>query len=85
MITNENQLTYLSTYINKNPRELSEWKNKEDKYPWSSFGDYRKNRWGLLLKLEIVSDRFQNFSEYKQFVKESIAKEKPDNFLEYFT
>ena len=30
-IKNNNQLLYLSTYIHRNPREISEWKNKEQR------------------------------------------------------
>ena len=74
-VTNDNQLVYLSAYIHKNPRELPQWKNKEHEYPWSSFRDYKENRWGLLLKPEIILERFKDFEEYKQFVKESPAKE----------
>jgi len=84
-VTDDNQLTYLSSYIHKNSGELSKWKNNEHKYPWSSFCDYKENRWGLLLKPEIILERFQNFESYKQFVKESIAKEKLENSPKYFT
>lgn len=74
-VIDDNQLTCLSAYIHKNPRELPQWKNKEHIYPWSSFCDYKDNRWGQLLKSDIILEQFKNFEEYRQFVKESPAKE----------
>jgi putative transposase len=76
-ITDDNYLSYLSAYIHRNPREIKKWRNKEHLYPWSSFGDYKENRWGILLKPEIILERYKDFEEYKQFVLESGAKEKP--------
>lgn len=72
--TNE-QLLYLSAYTHRNPRELQGWKNKEDQYFWSSYQDYtKKNRWGFLLKTDVVLDQFNNAEEYKEFVDTSSAK-----------
>lgn len=75
-IENNEQLLYLSSYIHKNPRELSEWKNQEHQYPWSSYQDYiGKNRWGKLLQQNIIFSQFPNKKEYGCFVKSSPAKE----------
>ncbi len=74
-IEHENQLTYLSAYIHRNPREIPGWKNKEENYPWSSFQDYtNKNRWGKLLKTGVILDGFDSPSGYKTFVEKSGAK-----------
>lgn len=73
--TNE-QLLYLSAYIHRNPRELTGWKGKELKYPWSSYQDLvSKNRWGELLKPQIILAQFSNSESYRKFVEESGAKE----------
>lgn len=74
-IENNEQLLHLSAYIHRNPRELKQWKNKEHKYPWSSFQDYiEENRWGDLLQHQIITEQFSNPKEYKNFVKTSGAK-----------
>src|SRR3989344_864239 len=74
------QLLYLSTYIHKNPKELSEWKNREHLYPWSSYQDYvGKNRWDKLLQQNLIHDQFSNKQEYGHFVKSSPAKELREN------
>ncbi|MFY9493471.1 MAG: transposase [Minisyncoccia bacterium] len=85
-IKNNNQLLHLSAYIHKNSRELPTWKNKEHLYPWSSYQDYLKNRWGELLNSSIISEQFNKPEDYKIFVKNSSAKESlPDNCLiDYF-
>lgn len=75
-VENNNQLLYLSTYIHRNPREIPKWKNKELAYPWSSYQDCSKeNRWGGLLKRNIIIQQFSNGNEYKNFVETSIAKQ----------
>ncbi|MFH1727520.1 MAG: transposase [Pseudomonadota bacterium] len=72
--TNE-QLLYLSAYIHRNPRELKQWENKEINYPWSSYQDFAKNnRWGKLLKPDIILDQFSGINEYYKFIKTSTAK-----------
>jgi len=69
------QFLHLSSYIHRNPRELQGWKGKEDQYFWSSYQDYTKNnRWGLLLKTDVVLDQFNGSEEYKEFVDTSSAK-----------
>lgn len=74
-IKNNEQLLHLSAYIHRNPRELSQWKNKEGEYFWSSYQDYiKENRWGELIKREIILDQFSNKKEYKNFVETSGTK-----------
>jgi len=76
-IKNNNQLLYLSTYIHKQPRNLKTWKNREEKYPWSSYKDYVDfNRWPGLVSPDIIMDQFNSVKEYKKFVEVSIAKDK---------
>ncbi len=74
-VTNNNQLLYLSTYIHLNCRELKGWAAKEHLYPWSSYQDYSgHNRWGKLLKPDIITKQFKTPAEYRNFVKTSMAK-----------
>lgn len=74
-IKNNEQLLHLSAYIHRNPREIKEWKNKEHQYPWSSYQDYiKENRWGELIKREIISDQFSDKKEYQDFIETSGAK-----------
>lgn len=74
-IENDMQLTYLSAYIHRNPREIKKWKNKEHNYTWSSFQDYtKKNRWGKLLKHEIITEQIGTGKNYKSFVNTGTAK-----------
>ena len=71
----DEQLLYLSAYIHRNPRELEEWENKEVNYSWSSYQDFvRQNRWGELLKPNIILDQFSNSDAYYDFVETSTAK-----------
>src|SRR3989344_3751322 len=75
-LSNNDQMLYCSTYLHRNPRELSEWKDKEHSYPWSSYPDYiSSNRWRGLLKPDIVLGQFESPAEYKSFTGRSIAKE----------
>ena len=74
-VTDNDQLLYLSTYIHRNPREINSWRNREHSYPWSSFQDYlSSNRWGDLIKPDIILGQFKSPSEYKIFVGRSMAK-----------
>lgn len=75
-VEDNRQLLYLSAYIHRNPRDLREWKDKEDLFRWSSYQDYIKaNRWGDLLKIDAIMSQFSNTTEYKSFVETSGAKE----------
>lgn len=61
-----------SSYIHLNPKDFKEWYRKEHQYPWSSYQDYLEtNRWGALLKCNIVLSQFRNKNEYKKFVEET--------------
>ncbi len=74
-VKDNNQLLYLSAYIHRNPRELKEWLNKENIYPWSSYQDcVNKNRFEELLITAIINGQFKNKNEYDEFVKTSSAK-----------
>jgi len=75
-VDDNEQLLHLSAYIHKNPSELSLWRGKEERYPWSSLQDFTlKSRWGALLKSDIIKDQFTDSASYKVFVKTSGAKE----------
>ncbi|MFH1181104.1 MAG: transposase [bacterium] len=77
-VETDEQLLYLSAYIHRNPREIAEWKDKEAKYPWSSYQDFiGKNRWNELLRPNIILDHFSGAKDYYEFVETSTAKIKP--------
>lgn len=81
-VTDNVQLLHLSTYIHRNIRELKKWKNKEHQYTWSSYQDcIEKNRWGELLKHEIITEQFSSSEEHKDFVNSSSAKSEYDDDL----
>ena len=70
-IDSNEYLLIVSSYIHKNAKDLPGWKNREDKYPWSSYQDYvLENRWKHLLKKDIIDDQFKNTKDYKRFVEE---------------
>ena len=74
-VEDNNQLLHLSAYVHRNPREIKEWKDKENNYPWSSYTDYfKENRWGDLLLKEIIENQFKDKSDYDSFVKNSGTK-----------
>jgi len=74
-IENNEQLLHLSAYIHRNQREIKQWRNKEYQYPWSSYKDYViGNRWGELLKQQIITKQFSNIQEYRNFVDTSGTK-----------
>ena len=75
-VESNEQLLYLSAYIHLNCRDLVEWRNKEVSYTWSSYQDYAKeNRWGKILKNEIIIEQFEKKQGYKYFVETSGAKD----------
>lgn len=75
-IENDNQLLYLSAYLHRNPREIKEWLDKEHLFPYSSYQDcVNKNRWGALLKTDIITKQFPSREKYKSFVETSGAKD----------
>lgn len=74
-VKNNEQLLYLSTYVHRNPREVKDWEDVEEKYPWSSYQDYiGENRWGNLLENKLITAQFADKKEYLEFVKTSQAK-----------
>ena len=80
-VETDEQLLYLSAYIHRNPRELKKWENKEIEYPWSSYQDLTKNnRWGKLLKPDIILNQFPSANDYYKFIETSTAKLKPGEF-----
>jgi putative transposase len=75
-IENNAQLLYLTAYIHRNPRVLSEWYKKEEQYEWSSYQDYIGiSRHRGLLDLSIILEQFDSKEKYHQFVEFSLAKE----------
>jgi putative transposase len=75
-IEDDDQLLYCSAYIHRNPRELPGWRDREHEYPWSSFPDYvGTNRWGELLKPDIVLDQTGRGDRYRRFVEATRAKD----------
>lgn len=69
-------LTYVSRYIHRNHSELS-LKNLSE-YSWSSYQDFVvKNRWGNLLKTDIILEQFKDKDEYKNYVEESLEENYP--------
>ncbi|HEY4505856.1 MAG TPA: transposase [Candidatus Paceibacterota bacterium] len=81
-ITSNEQLRYASAYVHRNPTEIKGWKNREHEYPWSSYSDYKnENRWGKLLST-VILEQFENGNDYHEWVKESGAKDLPEDYLE---
>lgn len=75
-IKNNNQILHLSAYIHKNPKDIKEWSNKYEKYPWSSLSDYiSTNKWGNFISKDIILGQFKTQTDYKNFVSTSTAKE----------
>ena len=59
-IKDNTQLLYLSSYIHKNPKEISNWKKYWKQYPWSSYKDFvGENRWGNLLSRKVILKQFR--------------------------
>lgn len=76
-IEDDDQLLYCSAYIHRNPRELEGWRGREHEYPWSSYQDYvRANRWGALLRSDVVLDQTGRGDRYRRFVEKSRAKDR---------
>lgn len=78
-IESDEQLMHLSAYIHKNPCEITGWRGREEKFPWSSYQDcIGENRFSGLLNTDIITGRFiknKGMSTYRQFVASSSAKE----------
>ena len=81
-VETDEQLLYLSAYIHRNPRDLKAWGDREEDYPWSSCQDLVKNnRWGELLRPNIILNQFSDNNSYYQFIKTNTAKLKPKEML----
>ncbi|MFA6006867.1 MAG: transposase [Candidatus Paceibacterota bacterium] len=79
-VADNDQFLYLSTYIHRNPAELSTWIGREHEYPWSSLQDYLGvNRWGKLLATENILEQFDSIEEYRAYVNDSTAKTGDDD------
>ncbi len=82
LIDSNEYLLHLSAYIHRNARELKNWKNKEDIYPWSSYQDFvRENRWGQFLERSVILDQFAGVKEYEDFIKTSLTKLSKDEII----
>ncbi len=79
-VASDNQLTYLSAYIHRNPHEMKEWEGRCAEYPWSSYQDYKFNRWGDLLAAKMIVSTFNSYKEYESYVETSGAKEEWGNW-----
>ena len=76
LVADKNQLAHVSAFLHTRPASLPEWKGREAEYPWSSYQDFDKNRWGFLLVHEAVTDRFNNERDYKRFTEHPSLKER---------
>jgi len=71
-IDDNDYLLTSSCYLHTNPKTLTDWSGKENKYPWSTYQDFLgENRWGNLIKKDIIMSQFNNGSDYKRFVEEA--------------
>ena len=81
VILHDNQLSYTSAYIHHNPKELQGWNQNPEEYAWSSYQDYiGENRWGNLLKPEIILEKHSSKKDYFDMVSSSGAKDDREEF-----
>jgi len=79
-VESNEQLLHLSAYIHRNPREIKDWKNREHLYSFSSYQDcIQKNRWGDLLRNQVIMEQFFSGEEYKKFTDTSGTKMETDD------
>ena len=65
-------LLNVSCYVHGNPGKISMWAGKEFNYHWSSYQDFiLNNRWGGLLKRDIILSQFNNPDEYQSFLEQN--------------
>lgn len=70
-IDSNDYLLTLSSYIHKNPKEIKQWRGREEYYYFSSYQDYiSDNRWADLMKRNIILEQFNSNDEYKKFIEE---------------
>jgi putative transposase len=73
-IEDNEQLLYTSAYIHKHSSRPS--------YEWSSYQDHvKKNRWSKLLDPSIITEQFENGSEYSQWLRDCPAKEITEHII----
>ena len=71
-LENNDYLLNISCYVHGNPGKMNTWTGLEHNYPWSSYQDFiRDNRWGKLLKKDIVLSQFNSPNEYCEFFKQN--------------
>jgi REP element-mobilizing transposase RayT len=71
LLDSNEYLLRASSYIHLNPKDMKEWHHKEHRYPWSTYQDYiGTNRWGVLLKNDIILSQLKHKKEYQEFVEE---------------
>lgn len=67
-VESEEQLLHLTRYIHLNPVIASIVKKEElDRYPWTSFGDYMKNK-SVFISQQFVLSMVKTPEAYKKFV-----------------
>lgn len=70
-VESNEQLIYLSAYVNLNNRVHSKLGNLVSKSSWQEFVGKPKER---LCKVEIILDQFRNISEYKKMAEETVEE-----------
>ncbi len=69
---NNDYLLNVSCYIHGNPGKLNMWVGREYNYPWSSYQDFILNdRWGGLLKKDVILSQFDSPREYQNFFEQN--------------
>lgn len=63
------QVPVWSAMIHSSPKKIEEWKTNYEKYPWSTYSDYLGiNRWGELLSVGTIMNRYKDKKLYREFV-----------------
>lgn len=73
-VTSEEQLTYLTKYIHRNPIDILPSRTDLEGYKYSSYGNYLKKFNQPWVKTDDVLEYFKS-SSYKEFVEESEDKD----------
>jgi putative transposase len=82
-LTGSKDLLEASSHIHKNPMELAETNFAYEDYPYSSCQDYiSQNRWGDLLKTEIILKHFKDAQGYMNYLQSEPNKD-TDLMLEF--
>ncbi|MFY9492938.1 MAG: transposase [Minisyncoccia bacterium] len=68
-IDSNRYLLYVSRYIHRNHKKLSDGSRRLESYPWSSYQDFvSNNRWKKLLNMEPIVSQFNSPKEYQHYV-----------------